>query len=73
MDTSPDALFFFDLLVDASFMTDVVLNFFSVYEDSSGAYVTNRRKIAKNYICGWFFLDFFTSLPLQILEKMGDV
>lgn len=63
----------FDLIVDGSFMTDVVLTFFTVYDDGTGSYISNRRKIAKNYITGWFFLDFFTSLPLQVLEKLANV
>lgn len=70
-DESSDAAFIFDLCVDASFLTDIVLTFMSVYDDGTGKYVTNRRMIAKNYLKGWFTIDLLTSLPFQILEKMG--
>jgi len=63
IDNSSDGQFIFDLIVDASFLTDIVLTFFSIYDDGTGNYVTNRNTIAKNYISGWFFIDFFTSIP----------
>ena len=56
--------------VDVCFMTDIVINFFSVIEDETGSLITNRTKIARTYIKGWFFIDLFTSLPFQVLEKI---
>mmetsp|Transcript_21884 Transcript_21884/g.33954 ORF Transcript_21884/g.33954 Transcript_21884/m.33954 type:complete len:317 (+) Transcript_21884:863-1813(+) len=51
---------------------DIVLNFFTIIELDNGTYETNRGAIACNYIRGWFFLDLFTTLPFQILEKMQE-
>ena len=56
-------MFVFDLFVDAFFLTDVVLNFFSIIEDERGNYITKRSQIAINYCKGWFLIDFFTSIP----------
>ena len=70
IDDSSDFQFAFDLFVDVCFMGDIVINFFSVIEDETGSLITNRTKIARRYIKGWFFIDLFTSLPFQVLEKI---
>lgn len=70
IDDSSDFQFAFDLFVDFCFMTDIVVNFFSVIEDETGSLITNRTSIARRYIKGWFFIDLFTSLPFQVLEKI---
>lgn len=62
-DDTPTGLFFFELFIDFSFLTDIVVTFFAVYDDGTGHYVTNKRTIAKNYLSGWFTLDLLTSIP----------
>ena len=32
----------------------------------------DRRKLASNYIAGWFFIDFFSVFPFERIMKSGD-
>ena len=32
--------------------------------------ITHRRCV-KNYLQGWFFIDFFTSLPIDFFEQIA--
>ena len=46
----------------------IVLNFFHSYLDKkTGEVVTNTKKIAINYLKGWFFIDFISSFPFEFL------
>ena len=52
-----------DLGVDIVFMTDIVLKFFSAFEDRHGKLVYQRLEIVKTYFKTWFLFDFITSIP----------
>jgi hypothetical protein len=69
---SSDAQFIYDCWMDSCFLTDIVLTFFTAIPTKTGGYISDKRVIAKTYIKGWFFIDFFTSLPFQVLERIGD-
>lgn len=71
MDETSDGLFMFGLIVDASFLTDVVITFFTAI-DQSGKIIDDRGTIAKNYFKLWFWIDFFSSIPFQLLEKFDS-
>jgi len=46
----------------------IVLNFFHSYLDKkTGEIVTNTKKIAINYLKGWFFIDFISSFPFEFI------
>ena len=62
----------FDLLVDASFLTDLIINFntaFYKYTNERSQLVTSRSQIAKNYIKGWFWIDLISCLPFDYVTK----
>ena len=69
----------FELFVSLSFMADVAMNWSTAYLDEEGYWVIERRAIARNYATGWFWIDFPSSLPLELLpllmhgEKPEDV
>ena len=47
-------------------MIDIIVFFNSSYYDSkTNRYVTSRKQIAKNYLCGWFILDFIAVFPFD--------
>ena len=71
VDKTSDPEFIWDLFVDASFFTDIALTFYTAIETKEG-FITDKKVIAKTYVKGWFFLDLFTSIPFQILEKIGS-
>ena len=54
-----------DYVVDGLFLVDIIINFFSSYEDPyTGLPVTSFKKISMHYISGWFFLDIIAVLPI---------
>jgi hypothetical protein len=46
-----------DYLIDICFGVDIILTFFCTFLDSNDKVITDRKKIASNYIKGWFFFD----------------
>ena len=61
-----DGLYVFSILVDVIFWTDLVLSFFTSYpEDKTGKNITDRKLIVKNYISGWFAIDFLSVFPFE--------
>jgi len=70
--TSVDFWFVINRVLDVIFILDMALQFCVVYQKvqtSSGSHqddaswVTARRTIVRNYLFGWFPLDFFSILP----------
>lgn len=60
----------FDYIVDILFFIDIIINFLSSYEDPvTGLPIISIKKIAKNYLTGWFILDFLAVLPVGLVEK----
>ena len=60
----------FDRMVDGVFMIDCILTFKTACVPV-GVLVTDFASIAKNYMKGWFFLDFFSSFPFDLLLSTG--
>jgi len=56
-----------DITIEALFIIDVVLNFFTAFEDENGELVVTREKIAKSYLKSWFFIDLVSSIPLSAI------
>ncbi|KAK7230477.1 voltage-gated potassium channel [Aureococcus anophagefferens] len=72
-----DANFVCDLI----FCVDVLKNCNTGYADDTGAIVMDRRRVLKNYLRTWFFIDFVSSVPADRImdavagdgERGGDV
>jgi hypothetical protein len=58
--------FAFDAFKDIFFMVDVPLNFKTGYVED-GALITDPTLIKKNYLRGWFTIDFLTSIPITLI------
>jgi Ion transport protein len=52
-----------DWTVDSLFFTDIIVTFFSAYEEEDGYIQSNWRMIAVTYIKSWFLLDFMACFP----------
>ena len=57
-----DALFIINRMVDMIFIVDMVIQFFLMYKAppdlrGAGLWITDHRKIAWNYLTGWFLID----------------
>ena len=62
---------FFDVLVDIVFTVDIFINFISAYEYADGGYEYSLKRIAINYITGFFFLDFIATFPFNLVFTAG--
>lgn len=64
-----NALFYFDRLIDFSFLVDMVLQFFLVfYDDERMSWVYNHKIIAKEYLKFWFWVDLVSIVPFDIFS-----
>ena len=59
---SPDAMFYFEIVIDICFMVDLVLNF-NTGANIKGKIYMDRVSIAKDYLSGWFWIDLLSSTP----------
>ena len=64
--TRADPLVIIDLLVDLMFIADILINFRTTYLHN-GEVVTNQKKIAINYVKGWFVIDTIAAIPFDLL------
>ncbi|MES1915467.1 MAG: hypothetical protein MHM6MM_007405, partial [Cercozoa sp. M6MM] len=58
-----EGLSYWELPVDALFLTDMVLTFFLAYELPDGSLCTSHWAIAKRYLTSWFVVDLLASFP----------
>ncbi|ESN90033.1 hypothetical protein HELRODRAFT_152093, partial [Helobdella robusta] len=64
--TTVNILALVDLVVDAMFIADILINFRTTYL-CDGEVVSEPGKIAINYIKGWFFIDAIAAIPFDFL------
>ena len=58
----------FDLIVEGFFWLDLVLNFIQSYKNpETYENVVDLKDIAKQYIRGWFFIDFVSVFPFEYI------
>ena len=66
-------MYYLETLIDIIFGTDIFVNFLSSFERSDGVSVFNLKKIAFNYVTGFFFIDFVSSFPFGLVMSLaGD-
>ena len=61
------AWFWFEAGLQLVFCLDVLLNFNTAYLENERWYLS-RGKIAKRYLAGWFWIDFPSSIPFDLVE-----
>uniref|UniRef100_A0A1I8H2L8 Cyclic nucleotide-binding domain-containing protein n=1 Tax=Macrostomum lignano TaxID=282301 RepID=A0A1I8H2L8_9PLAT len=62
----PDPLVIIDLIVDVTFIADILINFRTTYVHN-GEVISDPQKIALNYMKGWFLLDAIAAIPFDLL------
>jgi CRP-like cAMP-binding protein len=55
-------------LINILFACDLIISFFSAYYDSDNKLIVDKRRIALNYLRGWFLIDFISCFPSQLLD-----
>ncbi|XP_055839595.1 potassium voltage-gated channel subfamily H member 8 isoform X2 [Episyrphus balteatus] len=56
-----------DVIVEALFIVDILLNFRTTFVSSKGEVVSDSKLIAINYLRGWFVVDLLAALPFDHL------
>ena len=57
-----------DYVIEVWFVTDIVITFFTAYENKRGLIETSHTKIAKKYLKGWFFFDLIACIPFNFFD-----
>lgn len=66
--SSGSFIFYFEWMIDIVFIIDLVINFRTGYVDvNTGKIVLRGFKIAKNYLAGWFIIDFASAVPWDLV------
>lgn len=59
-------------VIDITFFLDIILCFFSAYEDENEELVHDRCVIASGYLKSWFLVDIISVLPISEVLQTGD-
>ena len=62
--------YWLDISIDCMFGIDIILNFMTGYYDDQELLVTDVGLIAKNYVRGWFPIDFVSTVPFDLLAEV---
>lgn len=65
--TSPDGVVALDYVIDACFITDVAINFRTLFMDKDGRLEYDTWKIARNYLSFWFWIDLVACIPTELI------
>ena len=64
------AWYWFDRAVDIMFGIDMIFSARTAYsEEQSDVYQTDSSKMLSNYLEGWFTIDFFSTVPIDIIVE----
>ena len=75
-DYCPSAIWVVEALIDILFVLDLCQNFFTaVYitdAKTGDTYLSSRMvTIAKSYLAGWFWVDFVSSVPIDLVMSIS--
>jgi len=59
---------YMDLFFDAFFGLDILINFISSYYDEKNQLVFTLKDIVLNYLKTYFFLDFISCFPIEMIS-----
>ena len=67
VDTEPIGWVIVYALIDLSFLVDIILTFFTTYTDADGNEIVESKKIARQYLTGWFIFDTISIIPMDYI------
>lgn len=59
---------YMDLIFDAFFSLDILINFISSYYDEKNQLVFTLKEIVLNYLKSYFFLDLISCFPIEMIS-----
>ncbi|XP_075234878.1 uncharacterized protein LOC142332349 isoform X2 [Lycorma delicatula] len=69
---SDDPIVVIDLIVDVTFIVDILINFRTTYVNANDEVVSHPGKIAVHYLRGWFLIDLVAAIPFDLLIFGSD-
>ena len=54
------------------FLVDLIINFLSAYEDEDKKIIDDPKKIAYEYLVGWFTIDLIAVAPINYIITDDD-
>lgn len=60
-----------EVVVSGVFFMDIVFHFNLAFRDHSGRFEVRRGRIARRYLCCWFFLDLISCFPFYLFIHLG--
>ncbi|KAL1500726.1 hypothetical protein ABEB36_006173 [Hypothenemus hampei] len=69
---SEDPIVIIDLIVDVTFIIDILINFRTTYVSGNDEIVSDPGKIAIHYLKGWFLIDLVAAVPFDLLFFGSD-
>ncbi|XP_044741505.1 uncharacterized protein LOC123302584 isoform X3 [Chrysoperla carnea] len=67
-----DPIVVIDLIVDVTFIVDILINFRTTYVNGSDEVVSHPGRIAVHYLKGWFLIDLVAAIPFDLLLFGSD-
>ncbi|XP_046673581.1 potassium voltage-gated channel subfamily H member 2 isoform X4 [Homalodisca vitripennis] len=67
-----DPIVIIDLIVDVTFIVDILINFRTTYVNNNDEVVSHPGKIAVHYLRGWFLIDLVAAIPFDLLLFGSD-
>ncbi|XP_044591048.1 potassium voltage-gated channel subfamily H member 7 isoform X9 [Cotesia glomerata] len=64
---SDDPIVIIDLIVDVTFVIDILINFRTTFVNTNDEVVSGPWKIAVHYLRGWFIIDLVAAIPFDLL------
>ena len=62
----------FNMCIDLFFLADIVITFLTTYiDDVTGDEIAIPKKIAINYLKGWFTIDLLATIPFDLFVPDG--
>ncbi|GJQ79894.1 hypothetical protein Trydic_g18341 [Trypoxylus dichotomus] len=67
-----DPIVVIDLIVDVTFIVDILINFRTTYVSGNDEVVSHPGRIAVHYLKGWFLIDLVAAIPFDLLLFGSD-
>ncbi|KAF2882474.1 hypothetical protein ILUMI_23699, partial [Ignelater luminosus] len=67
-----DPIVLIDLIVDVTFIVDILINFRTTYVSGNDEVVSHPGRIAVHYLKGWFLIDLVAAIPFDLLLFGSD-
>lgn len=65
---SEDEWYYIDIILNCLFFADILITFNSAYYDNCGVLISERKAVCFRYLKSWFFIDFFSCVPFNLIS-----